>query len=93
MSLVTSGINEGRSQVTVRPVLGASPNPFSNATTVHCSSVLPAGSSYRLYDAAGNLVRTLSAGATRTIDGAGLAPGVYLLRAGDQSTRLVKVAH
>jgi hypothetical protein len=27
-----------------------------------------------------------------TLDGAGLRPGVYMLKAGDQSTRLVKVA-
>ena len=47
----------------------------------------------RLYDAAGNLVRTLTAEGSRTLSGVGLRPGVYLLRAGEQSTRLVKVAY
>jgi len=47
-----------------------------------------------VYDAAGSLVRTLTAPGTghATLDGAGLKPGIYLLKAGDQSTRLVKVA-
>ena len=71
----------------------ASPNPFTTATTIRCSSPLAAGASLRLYDAAGNLVRTLSAQGAHVLSGFGLKPGVYVLRAGNQSTRLVKTAN
>jgi hypothetical protein len=71
----------------------ASPNPFTAATTIHCSSPLAAGVSLHLYDAAGSLVRTLPAQGSHVLSGSGLKPGVYLLRAGNQSTRLVKAAN
>jgi len=77
----------------VRPVLSASPNPFLTSTTIRYSSHLPSSSSPRLYDAAGNLIRVLPAGDSRVLSGSGLKPGVYMLRAGDQSVRLVKAAN
>jgi hypothetical protein len=77
----------------VQATFTASPNPFTAATTIRSSSPLPAGAPLRLYDAAGNLVRTLSAQGSHVLSGSGLKPGVYVLRAGDQSTRLVKAAN
>jgi hypothetical protein len=68
------------------------PNPFTGATTIRSASSLGAGTEFRLYDSAGNLVRTLPAGGSRILSGSGLRPGVYVLRAGEQSTRLVKAA-
>ena len=90
---MTSGIEEGRSVITPNPTLSANPNPFTSSTTVRNSSLLPPHSSLFLYDAAGNLVRTFTAGSGCAIlNGDGLRPGVYLLRAGTESARLVKVA-
>lgn len=76
------------------PTLSASPNPFTASTSVRLSSLLPTPSSLRLYDAVGNLVRTLTAPGSgcAILNGDGLKPGVYLVRAGAQSARLVKVA-
>ena len=73
--------------------LTASPNPFTASTTIHSSKSLAADASLRLYDAAGNLVRSLSAQGAHVLNGSGLKPGVYVLRAGNQSTRLVKAAN
>jgi hypothetical protein len=73
--------------------LTASPNPFTAATTIHCAAPLGAQAEFRLYDAAGNLARTLPAGESRMLSGSGLKPGVYVLRAGEQSTRLVRAAN
>ena len=94
MSLLTSGVEEGHSPLTLPRSLSANPNPFTSSTTIRNSSLLPLDSSVCLYDAMGNLVRTLAApGSGRvTLNGDGLKPGVYLVRAGAQSARLVKVA-
>jgi len=93
VSLATAGIEEDHHALPVPVSFTASPNPFTTATTIHCSSPLAAGTSLRLYDAAGNLVRTLKAQGSQVLSGSGLKPGVYVLRAGNQSTRLVKAAH
>jgi hypothetical protein len=93
MSLATSGIEETRQIGTRNSQLSASPNPFSSSTTLRSSSLLPPHSSLLLYDASGSLLRTLSAGANQTLDGSGLRPGVYLVRSGDQTLRLVKASH
>jgi hypothetical protein len=91
---LTSGIEEAHSLLTSPRALAASPNPFTAATSIRLSSLLPSPSSLRLYDAAGNLVRTLTAPGSgcAILNGDGLKPGVYLLRAGTQSARLIKVA-
>jgi hypothetical protein len=91
VSLATAGIEEGRSLPVRTSGLAASPNPFSSSTTVRCVSPLGSSAGFRLYDAAGNLVRTYAPGGSVVLNGAGLRPGVYLLRAGGASTRLVKV--
>ena len=92
MSLATTSVEEGRNPLTLTPALVASPNPFTAATTIRCASPLGAQNEFRLFDTAGNLVRTLPAGGSRVLAGSGLKPGVYVLRAGAQATRLVKVA-
>jgi hypothetical protein len=74
------------------PALAANPNPFTGSTTIRGGSLLGVQAGFRLYDTAGNLVRTLPTGGSRILDGSGLKPGVYVLRAGEQSTRLVKAA-
>jgi hypothetical protein len=91
VSLATTGIEEGRSLPTRTSGLVASPNPFNASTTVRCASPLGLAAGFRLYDAAGNLVRTFAPGASGVLSGAGLRPGVYLLRSGGLTTRLVKV--
>lgn len=68
------------------------PNPFTGSTTIRSVASLGAQAGFRLYDTAGNLVRMLPTGGSRIVDGSGLKPGVYILRAGQQSTRLVKAA-
>ena len=79
--------------ITPNPTLSANPNPFTGSTAIRFSSPLSSHSSASLYDAAGNLVRTFAAGSGCAIlNGDGLKPGVYLLRAGTESARLVKVA-
>jgi len=77
--------------LTVPQSIVANPNPFTAATTIRCSAPPAAQTPARLYDAAGSLVRTLPAGGSRVLSGAGLRPGIYVLRAEGQSARLVKV--
>jgi hypothetical protein len=77
----------------VPPALVASPNPFTGSTTIRCASPLGEQAEFRLYDTAGKLVRTLPAGSSRILTGSGFKPGVYVLRAGEQTTRLVKAAN
>jgi hypothetical protein len=93
VSLATTGIEEDHSPLSVPESFTASPNPFTAATTIRSSSPLAAGASLRLYDAVGNLVRSLPAQGSNVLSGSGLKPGVYVLRAGNQSTRLVKAAN
>jgi hypothetical protein len=90
---VTTGVEEGRGLLTLPRTLSASPNPFTSSTTIRNSSLIPLHSSLCLYDAAGNLVRTLTAPGSgyAVLNGDGLKPGVYLMRTGTQSARLVKV--
>jgi hypothetical protein len=90
---VTAGIEESRSQLSMPSELAANPNPFTGSTTIRYASLLGAQNEFRLYDAAGNLVRTLSAAGSHVLNGSGLKPGVYVLRAGKQTTRVVKAAH
>jgi hypothetical protein len=90
---VDAGVEEVRGPFTLPSALSANPNPFAGSTTISCAVPLESRSELRLYDAAGNLVRTLSASGSRILSGSGLKPGVYVLRAGEQSTRLVKVTH
>ena len=93
MSLATAGIEESQSLSVRTSGLVASPNPFNASTTVRCASPLGSPAGFRLYDAAGNLVRTYAPGGSAVLSGSGLKPGVYVLRAGNQSTRLVKAAN
>ena len=89
-----AGVEEIHGPFTLPSTLSANPNPFTGSTAVRFSSPLPSQSSISLYDAAGKLVRTLTAPGSgcAILNGDGLKPGVYLLRAGTQSARLVKVA-
>jgi hypothetical protein len=91
VSLATAGIEEGRSLPVRNSELVVSPNPFNASTTVRCASPLGLAAGFRLYDAAGKLVGTYAPGGSVVLSGAGLRPGIYLLRAGGASTRLVKV--
>ena len=92
--------------VTASPALSASPNPFAAATTIRYQLALPGRVSIAVYNAAGQLVRTLcdqvQPAGTHTAcwdgsDGAGRAvsSGVYYyrLQAGGRSAtgRMVKV--
>ena len=73
---------------TVKPVLTLVPNPAHGA--VRISGATP-GASVQLLDAIGRVVRELPAPAAdaTTLDLAGLSPGVYTVRAGAATARLV----
>jgi hypothetical protein len=92
VSLVTTGVEEGRPVAINGVGLAAFPNPFTGSTSIRCPPLLPVSSPLELYDAAGNLVLALPAGGSRTLDGSGLKAGVYVLKAGNHSLRLVKAA-
>ncbi|MBM3331162.1 T9SS type A sorting domain-containing protein [candidate division WOR-3 bacterium] len=85
-------MEEGRTSPNLNSEVVARPNPFTTATTIRCAAPLSLRDDLRLYDAAGSLVRTLPAGGSRVLSGYGLKPGVYVLRAGEQSTRMVRAA-
>ena len=91
-SLTASGVEDGRPVTTGEPGPAALPNPFTGSTAVRFSSPLSSHSPLSLYDAVGILVLTLPAGGSWTLDGSGLKPGVYVLRAGNQSLRLMRAA-
>jgi hypothetical protein len=77
---------------TSRPELRIAPNPFSNLTTVSYAVSKAGNVSLRLYDVAGNLVSTLSAGYsaagnyTTHIDASKLVRGIYLLKLESEGT-------
>ncbi|WP_196295126.1 FG-GAP-like repeat-containing protein [Hymenobacter ruricola] len=69
-----------------RPALAVYPNPAHGQVQLH----LPTAARAELLDALGRVLRTVPAPAgTATLDVAGLAPGLYLVRAAGQVARLV----
>ncbi len=87
-ALVASGVPEG--DEIGRPIIIATPNPFSTTTEIHWVAERGVDGELRIYDVAGRLVRELPAGNARGtltvkwdgVDGKGrsVAAGVYLVR-------------
>ncbi len=81
---IPTGLEENISRLSTNPSLKISPNPFTNYTEISYNGNLQNFKNIKIYDATGNLVKTLSEANTiwdgRDNSNNLLAPGIYFIQ-------------